>query len=288
MKYALIREHKEQYAISMMCRVMSVSRSGYYRWLDRPKCDRSLRREHMEKQVGDTYATFKARYGAPRIADELKALGIPCSKNYIADILRKQGLKGRNGKAFNYGSHALTSHNVSDNLLWRNFSAANPNEKWTTDITYIWVDDQWLYLATVMDLYSRYIVGWSLDDTMTEQLVTDALSMAFKRRDIEPGLVIHSDRGVQYRSQGYIDFMKSRNCKPSMSRKGNCWDNAPMESFFSRLKVELIYAEQFTSISETKSAIFEYIEIFYNRLRRHSANGNISPAEFEGMGRIAA
>ena len=134
-----------------------------------------------------------------------------------------------------------------------------------------------------MDLYSRGIVGWSLDKSMTEQLVTDALSMAFARRDIEPGLIIHSDRGTQYRSQKYIDFMKTKGCKPSMSRKGNCWDNAPMESFFSRLKVELIYAEQYTSISEAKSGIFEYIEVFYNRLRRHSANGNLSPAEFERM-----
>jgi len=139
-----------------------------------------------------------------------------------------------------------------------------------------------------MDLYSRSIVGWSLDDSMTEQLVTDALRMPFARRDIEPGLFIHSDRGTQYRSQKYIDYMKSRDCIPSMRRKGNCWDNAPKESFFSRLKVELIYAEQYESISEAKSGIFEYIEVFYNRLRRHSANGNLSPAEFERMTAKAA
>ncbi len=288
MKYALIREHQDQYPIAMMCRALSVSRSGYYRWRSRPKSERALRRESMERQVVDTYSTFKARYGAPRIAEELNALDIPCSVNYVADILRKQGLKARNGKAFNYGSHALTMHNVSANLLWRDFSAGKPNEKWTTDITYIWVKDKWLYLATVMDLYSRRIVGWSLDDSMTEKLVTAALSMAFKRREIEPGLIVHSDRGVQYRSQRYIDFMASRGCTPSMSRKGNCWDNAPMESFFSRLKVELIYAEQYSSISEAKSGIFEYIEIFYNRLRRHSANGQISPAEFERMTAKAA
>ncbi|WXG51813.1 MAG: IS3 family transposase [Candidatus Sedimenticola sp. (ex Thyasira tokunagai)] len=185
---------------------------------------REVRREHMEKQVADTYADFKARYGAPRIAEELNALNIPCSTNYIADILRKHGLKARNGKAFNYGSHALTMHNVADNLLRRKFEAGRPNEKWTTDITYIWVDEQWLYLATVMDLYSRCIVGWALDTSMTEQLVTDALVMAFDRREIEPGLIIHSDRGVQYRSQKYIDYMKRKGCRPSMSRKGNCWD----------------------------------------------------------------
>ena len=288
MKYALIREHVGQFTICLMCRVLGVSRSGYYRWLTRPKSQRVLRREFMEQLVIDTYATFKARYGAPRIAKELRALEIPCSTNHIADILREQGLKARNGKAFTYGSHALTMHNVADNLLWRDFGANKPNEKWTTDITYIWVEDQWLYLATVMDLYSRQIVGWSLDSSMTEQLVTAALRMAFQRRDIEPGLIIHSDRGVQYRSQKYIDFMKRNGVTPSMSRKGNCWDNAPMESFFSRLKVELIYAEQYTSIEAAKSGIFEYIEIFYNRLRRHSAIGYVSPVEFEEMAAKAA
>lgn len=281
MKYALIREHKEQYSIAMMCRILDVSRSGYYRWLGRPKSARAIRRQQMECQVVEAYTTFKARYGAPRIAEELNALNIPCSTNYIADILRKQGLRARNGKSFNYGGHALIMHNVSDNLLRRRFGACGPNKKWTTDITYIWVEEQWLYLATVMDLYSRRIIGWALDASMTEQLITDALTMAFDRRDIKPGLIIHSDRGVQYRSRKYIDYLKSKGCRPSMSRKGNCWDNAPMESFFSRFKVELIYAEQFESISEAKSAIFEYIEVFYNRLRRHSAIGYISPAEFE-------
>ena len=183
----------------------------------------------MEQLVIETYATFKGRYCAPRIAKELRALEVPCSTNHIADILRQQGLKARNGKAFNYGSHALTMHNVADNLLWRDFGANKPNEKWTTDITYIWVEDQWLYLATVMDLYSRQIVGWSLDSSMTEQLVTAALRMAFQRRDIEPGLIAHSDRGVQYRSQKYIDFMKRNGVKPSMSRKGNCWERLPHE-----------------------------------------------------------
>ncbi len=288
MKYALIREHAANFPVRLMCRVLSVSRSGYYRWRDRPLSQRAQRREYVEAQVLDTYATFKARYGAPRIASELQALGVPCSLNYIADILKRQGLKARNGKAFCYGTHALTMHNVADNLLWRRFDASKPNQKWTTDITYIWVQDQWLYLATVMDLYSRRIVGWSIDASMTEQLVTDALLMAFRRREIEPGLIIHSDRGVQYRSQRYIDLMRSHGCKPSMSRKGNCWDNAPMESFFSRLKVELIYAEQYESIEAAKSGLFEYIEVFYNRLRRHSAIGNISPAAFEQAVAMAA
>lgn len=288
MKYALILEHHAEFPVVLMCRVLSVSRGGYYRWLRRPESERVKHQRWVSEQVLETYATYKARYGAPRIAKELNAIGVSCSTNTAAKILKLQGLRAHNGKAFNYGSHALTMHNVSENLLWRRFGASRPNEKWTTDITYIWVDDQWLYLATVMDLYSRSIVGWSLDESMTEKLVTDALSMAFQRRNIEPGLIVHSDRGVQYRSQRYIDFMNRHGVKPSMSRKGNCWDNAPMESFFSRLKVELIYPEQFDSIEEAKSGIFEYIEVFYNRLRRHSALGYVSPAEFEKDAAIAA
>lgn len=281
MKYALISEFVQEFDVCLMCRVLDVSRSGYYRWRDRPASEQAQRREFVQSRVLDTYATFKARYGAPRIAEELKALNIPCSTNYVAKILQLQGLRAHNGKAFNYGGHALTHYNVSENLLWRKFDASGPNEKWTTDITYIWVNKQWLYLATVMDLYSRKIVGWSLDSSMTEQLITEALQMAFKRRDIRPGLIIHSDRGVQYRAQGYIDFMRRHGVRPSMSRKGNCWDNAPMESFFSRLKVELIYTQQFNSLEDAKSGIFEYIEVFYNRLRRHSAIGYVAPAEFE-------
>ena len=288
MKYALIREHIGDYSVSSMCKVLGVSRSGYYRWLDRPISGKKQRKHQVTRQIIDTYNSYKARYGAPRITQELLALGVPCSLNYVAGILKQQGLKARNGKAFRYSQHSLAMNNVSDNLLWRNFNASGPNEKWTTDITYIWVKNRWLYLATVMDLYSRSIVGWSLDTSMTETLVIDALSMAFKRRHVASKLIIHSDRGVQYRSRRYLDYMASQGGTPSMSRKGNCWDNAPMESFFSRLKVELIYAEQYESIEEAKSGIFEYIEVFYNRVRRHSANGYVSPAEFERMSAIAA
>ncbi|KEA64434.1 Mobile element protein [Marinobacterium lacunae] len=264
-----------------MCRVLKVSASGYYRWLSRDVSSRTLRRQIMEEQVMDTFATYKARYGAPRIAKELNALGTPCSVNYVANILKHNGTRARNGKAFKYTPAREAMTGVADNLLKRRFNAAGPNQKWTTDITYIWVRDRWLYLATVMDLYSRSIVGWALDTSMTEQLITDALHMAFTRREIEPGLIIHSDRGVQYRSNHYQALMERHGCRPSMSRKGNCWDNAVMESFFSRLKVELIYAEQYRTVEEAKSGIFEYIEVFYNRIRRHSALGYVSPAEYE-------
>lgn len=288
MKYALIVEYVGSYPVALMCRVLNVSKSGYYRWLGRPVSARDQRRIDMEERIKSTYEEFEAAYGAPRLAKELSELGYPCSVNYVAKLMAEQGIKARNGKGFRYSRHSLTMHNVSDNLLWRDFAANKPNEKWTTDITYIWVKDQWLYLATVMDLFSRKIVGWSLDTSMTECLIKDAMKMAFNNREMSPGLIVHSDRGVQYRAQSYIDYLTSNNCRISMSRKGNCWDNAPMESFFSRLEVELIYAKNYRTIQEAKSGVFAYIEIFYNRKRRHSANDGMSPVAYEEKAAVAA
>ncbi|PKM23070.1 MAG: IS3 family transposase [Gammaproteobacteria bacterium HGW-Gammaproteobacteria-14] len=281
MKYALIAEHLGQYPIKLMCRVMEVSRSGFYKWRKRPPSATQLRREALKSKVVELFSEFKARYGAPRLAGELKDAGLPYSKNFVANIMRLRGMRARNGKGFHYCPASPTMINMEYNLLRRRFHAEGPNQKWVTDIAYIWVNGRWLYLATVMDLYSRAIVGWKLDTSMTEKLAMDALRMAFANRNVQPGLIIHSDRGVQFRSVKYLDLVRSQDCRPSMSRQGNCWDNAVMESFCSRLKVELIYAEQYASIEAVRSGIFEYIEIFYNRKRRHSALGNISPAEFE-------
>ena len=283
-----MKDYLGVYSKSLMSRAMNVSRSGFNKWLDRPESDRAKRKADYAGRVKDTYEEFEAAYGAPRITKELNELGYPCSVNYIAKIMAEQGIRARNGKGFKYSRHSLTMNNVSENLLWRNFHADKPNEKWTSDITYIWVEDKWLYLATVMDLYSRLIVGWSFGETMTEALIEDALTMAFDRREVKPGLIVHSDRGVQYRSQRYVDFLHQNGCRISMSRKGNCWDNAPMESFFSRLKVELIYAKNYQSIDEARSGIFSYIEVFYNRKRRHSANDGVSPAAFEEKAALAA
>lgn len=284
----MMKQYLGVYPKSLMARAMGVSRSGFNKWLSRPDSDNTRRKAEYTQRVKNTYEDFEARYGAPRITQELNALGYPCSENYIAGIMRGQGLRARNGKGFRYSRHSLTMNNVSDNLLWRDFRATAPNEKWTSDITYIWVEKKWLYLATVMDLYSRRIVGWSLGDTMTEALIEDALTMAMERREVRPGVIVHSDRGVQYRSQRYIDCLSRHGCRISMSRKGNCWDNAPMESFYSRLKVELIYAKNYQSIEEARSGIFSYIEVFYNRKRRHSANGGLNPVAFEEKAALAA
>ena len=277
----IIAEYLGQYPVTLMCRALNVCRSGFYKWHSRKPSARELRREQIEGKVVELFSEYKARYGAPRLAHELKDAGLPCSKNFVANIMRYRGIRARNGKGFHYRPASPTMINVEENRLRRRFHAEAPNQKWVTDITYIWVNGSWAYLATVMDLYSRTIVGWKLDTSMTEKLVLDTLTVAFSRREIKPGLIIHSDRGVQFRSVKYLDLVRSSGCLPSMSRQGNCWDNAVMESFYSRLKVELIYAEQYGSMEEVRSGIFEYIEIFYNRKRRHSALGNISPAEFE-------
>jgi len=282
-KYALIREYIRDFSITLMCRVLEVSRSGYYKWLCSAPSKKEEKKQQFEKLVMTTYKQFKASYGSRRIASELKDLGYSCSENYIAKIMQDIKIRAHNGKGFKYSRHSLAMNNVSENILWRDFKATKPNQKWTSDITYIWVKDRWMYLAVVMDLYSRKIVGWALGMDMTENLVIEALSVAFARRMIkgEEGLILHSDRGVQYRSQKYIDFARSRGCQMSMSRRGNCWDNAPMESFFSRLKVELIYPSNFQRIEEVKAGVFEYIEIFYNRKRKHSSIGYKSPVQYE-------
>ncbi len=288
MKYALMKSHLGSHSKSLMARAMGVSRSGFNKWLNRAVSAQSQRKADYTERVKDSYEMFDAIYGAPRLTQELNALGYPCSENYIAKIMAEQGIRARNGKGFKYSRHSLTMNNVSDNLLWRDFYADKPNQKWTSDITYIWIKNRWWYLATVMDLFSRRIVGWSLSDSMTEALIEQALSMALERRDAKPGIIVHSDRGVQYRSQRYIDRLNHVGCRISMSRKGNCWDNAPMESFYSRLKVELIYAKNYQSIEEARSGIFSYIEIFYNRKRRHSANDGVSPVVFEEKAALAA
>lgn len=267
--------------MTMMCRCLSVSRSGYYAWRKRSVSERAQRRELVSLAVEAAYYDFKKRYGAPRLTVELNEGGIPCSLNHVASLLKEKGLRARNGKGFKYRPRTEAKTNVSDNLLARHFSTCRPDAKWVTDITYIRVGRQWLFLAAVLDLFSRKIIGWALDDHMRENLVLDALDMAMATRSPDRRTVIHSDRGVQYRGNEYQSALASHGLRCSMSRKGNCWDNAVMESFFSRLKVELIYAENYRTMDEARAGIFEYIETFYNRQRRHSANGYLSPQAFE-------
>lgn len=201
----------------------------------------------------------------------------------MAGLLKERGLRARNGKRFRYFPRVEATTNITANVLRQNFEAPAPNLKWVSDITYIKVGRNWMYLAAVLDLFSRKVVGWALDNHMRESLIIDALEMAVSRREPKGNMLIHSDRGVQYRGNEYQAALKTYGIECSMSRKGNCWDNAVMESFFSRLKVELIYAENYKTVDEARAGIFEYIEIFYNRTRRHSALGYVSPHRFEQL-----
>jgi len=265
----------------MMCRLLEVSRSGFYAYLNRPLSARQQQRELVSQAVEATFLAFRKIYGAPRLTDELIDQGIACSKNHVASLLREKGLRARNGKGFRYRPRIESKTHVSENLLARKFDAAAPNQKWVSDITYIRVGRTWLFLAVILDLFSRKVIGWAQDIHMRESLIMEAFDMAVSYRDLDKSLLLHSDRGVQYRGHEYQQALRTNGITCSMSRTGNCWDNAVMESFFSRLKVELIYAENFKTVEDTRAGLFEYIELFYNRKRRHSAIGNISPHEFE-------
>lgn len=281
MKYAFIDSLRAQYAVAKMCLWAGVSRSGYYKWRNREPSAQDCRRLEAERLLVNLFSRFKSRYGSPRMTLELNDNGFAISENTVAKLMAEQGLRARNGKAYNYFPDVLAHNHVSDNLLRRNFTASRPDEKWVSDITYIKVEKGFVYLAVVMDLFSRKIIGWSLDTTMTNQLIIDAFNMAVAAREVEPGLILHSDRGVQYRSGEYQALLLGEGIKPSMSRKGNCWDNAAMESFFARFKVEALYAEDVRTKQEAYSCVFDYIECFYNNHRRHSTLGYKSPNTYE-------
>lgn len=280
-KYAFIESKRGLHSIVKMCRWAGVSRSGFYKWRNRKPSARDLRRLEAERLLINLFSKFKSRYGSPRMVLELNEHGVDMCENTVAKLMAKQGLKARNGKGYKYFPNVLAKNNVSDNLLRRNFSAKKPDEKWVSDITYIKVEKGHVYLAVIMDLFSRKIIGWSLDTGMTNQLIIDAFNMAVANRNVEPGLILHSDRGVQYKSGEYQHLLLSEGIRPSMSRKGNCWDNAAMESFFARFKVEALYAEDVTTKKEAYSCVFEYIEMFYNNHRKHSTLGYVSPSQFE-------
>jgi putative transposase len=280
-KYALMARCREEFPVTMMARVLGVSRAGFYEWLTREPSARMQRRVQVGRALEDAFHRYKRRYGAPRLQRALKAQGLRCSENYVAKLMRARRLRAHNGKGYRPGRSAGSLSPAKPNVLDRNFASDRPNCKWVSDITHIRVGRGWAYLAVVLDLYSRKIVGWALDTHMRETLILEALQMALGRREVGPGLLLHSDQGVQYRANEYQQTLQDLGIEASMSRKGNCWDNAVMEAFFARLKVELIYPENHRSIDDLRSALFEYIEIFYNRQRLHSSIGYVDPANFE-------
>jgi putative transposase len=271
-----------------MCKVLQVSRSGYYDWVkaqSRPPGKRALRRVALTEQIRKAHQDSRQLYGSPRVFEQLKRSGVKVCRNTVARLMKQAGIRSRLRRRFIvHTTDSNHAHAVADNLLARRFARDDwpmPNSAWCTDITAIRTDQGFLYLAAVMDLCSRKIIGWNMSESLDASLCTEALQMALEHRRPGAGLIHHSDRGVQYACDAYQTLLEERRIHCSMSRVGNCYDNAAMESFFSTLKRELIYQENYVNKQQARQSIFEYIEVFYNRQRRHSTLGYQSPVEFE-------
>jgi transposase InsO family protein len=268
--------------VRWLCETLEVSPAGYYAWRQCSRSAREQRRDALLVEIRAVHTQFKARYGSPRIHAELVARGHDCCVNTVAKRMREAGITAKTARKFRCtttdSNHDLP---VAANLLDRHFNPAAPNESWVADITYIPTREGWLYLAAVEDLYSRRVIGWAMAEHMESRLVVDALAMAVQRRLPDEGLLAHSDRGSQYASEHYQLLLAKHGITCSMSRRADCWDNAPMESFFASLKKELVHDADFATRSEARAALFEYIEVFYNVQRRHSSLGYVAPAEYE-------
>jgi putative transposase len=265
----------------VLCRVLEVSRSGYYDWLGRPESPRAVRHRRLVAKIRQAHIESRRIYGAPRIRDELVDQGERVGKNTIARLMRKNGIQSKVHKKFVVTTDSRKTKRPASNILAGAFTAEKPNQKWVSDVTFVPTRKGWLYLAAIMDLWSRRIIGWSMGNKNSTELIGDALKMAVQqRRDIE-GVVLHSDQGAQYASGAYQQYLRDFRIVCSMSRKGNCWDNAVMESFFHSLKTEWVVFEDYKSQAEARSSIFSYVELFYNRKRRHSFLKNKSPMAFE-------
>jgi putative transposase len=265
----------------MMCRLLKVSRSGYYAWRVRPESHRAKTDRQLTGVIRRLHAESRGVYGSPKMRDELRDEGYRCGRHKVARLMRKAGLKGCPKRRYKVTTQRDPSHPVADNLLEQDFTAEAPNQRWASDITYISTQQGWLFLAVVMDLYSRRIVGWSMNRWMSRQLVIDALNMAIDQRVPDGVLIHHSDRGSQYTSDDFRGELDKHGIQCSMSARGNCYDNAVVESFFGLLKRERVNRTRYLTRDEAQADVFDYIERFYNRKRRHGYLGNISPAAFE-------
>jgi putative transposase len=281
MRFAFIATEKACYPVALMCRVLQVSRSGYYAWCQRPPAPHTLEDQTLALEVAAIHAESRGRYGSPRVHAELRERGQRTARKRVARLMRAAGLCAREHRRFRRttdSGHALA---IKGNLLARHFAVPAPNSGWVTDITYLWTLEGWLYLAVILDLFSRRVVGWAMSERLERGVALDALQMALSDRQPPQGLLHHSDRGSQYASHEYQQLLAAHGVLSSMSRKGNCWDNAVAESFFATLKLELVYQSRWRTRTQARSEVFEYIELFYNRQRRHSALGYLCPNEFE-------
>ena len=273
MIFDFMKNHEKIFPIEKMCQVLQVSSSGYYRWKTKIISNRVQRMNQIKEKITSIYFESKQRYGSPRISMELQSLGFKISRVTVAKYMRQMGLKSKLSKKFKVTTDSTHNYLVVENILNRQFTPCLPSKAWVSDITYIHTKEGFLYLTTVIDLYDRKIIGWSLSETMsTQDTILSAWRMATRNRNVEQGLIFHSDRGVQYANNKFANVLNSyKKITRSMSRKGNCWDNAVAESFFKSLKIELIYGNKLISKKQMKLEIFEYIEIWYNKKRRHSA-----------------
>jgi len=280
-KYAFIRTHSSEYSVSRLCQVLEVSTSGYYDWRDRPESSRAADNRRLATKITLFHKASREIYGSPRIHGDLMDAGDAVSINRVARLMKRHGIQSKMARKFVITTDSKNTMQPAPDLLQRQFKTDNPDKAWVSDTTFIPTRQGWLYLAVVIDLYSRQVLGWAMSDRNNSQLVQDALTMAIWRRGKVDSVIVHSDQGSTYASSDYQRLLKDSHLSCSMSRKGECLDNAVAESFFGTLKTELVTHEDYRTKEEARKSLFEYIELFYNRRRRHSFLGYISPAEFE-------
>ena len=281
MRYACIHRRRRQHSIRTMCRLLRVSRSGYYDWSQRAESARFRRNRELRLLIRQIHLESNGVYGARKIHRELLAQGEDVGRHRVARLMKADNLKGCPKRRFRRPSNAAPEHPIAPNVLNQDFNADQRNQRWGADITQLWTKQGWLYLAVVMDLYSRRIIGWAMDRRVGRHLVIEALTMALGYRQPQGALLHHSDRGPQYTSDDFRDVLKAHGIECSMSARGHCFDNAPLESFFSLLKRERVRRRTYTTREEAKADIFDYIERFYNRVRSHSYLGYLSPVQYE-------
>lgn len=281
MKFNFIKLYRSEFFVEKMCNLLEVSTSGFYEWLDRSDSKREIENQGIVEKIRQIHEGPKRVYGSPRITQELQDECFAVSENRIARLMKKAGISAKTSKKFKVVT-TDSKHNypVSPNLLNRDFAAKKPNQVWLSDITYIRLGNKFGYLCAIMDLFNREVIGWSFAMHMHTDLVVDAFKKAVRKTNPEPSLIFHSDRGSQYASKDFREHLEIMGFKSSMSRKGDCWDNAPMESFFHTLKTEEVYCKDYKQFKVARNNIFDYIEVFYNRIRKHSSLGYLSPLQY--------
>jgi putative transposase len=276
-----VSEHREIYPVRICCRVLEISHSGYYRWVSAPISERERENNSLIRDIEQIHDSSRKTYGSPRIHAQLKAIGRKCGRGRVERLMRKFGIRSKLKRRFRKTTDSGHSERIAPNLVRREFTVEKPNRTWVSDVTYLWTNEGWLYLAVTLDLFSRKVVGWSMSEKLTTDLVLDCLNAAVYSREIDGELIHHSDRGREYASYEFKSRLNQQGILQSMSRRADCWDNAVAESFFHTLKAELTERKSFTTRDEAREKVFEWIEVFYNRQRLHSTLGYQTPAVYE-------